>query len=82
MLVQHWIVLVGCWHLPERRRIKAAQALQGHARHLAATFAGYDRLCQALEIVARCLTTGRLNTRKTAPTTAQLLLALEPEGLA
>lgn len=82
VLVQHWIVLVGCWHLPDRSRIKAAQALQGHALHLAATFAGYDRLCQALEIVARCLATGRLNTRKTAPTTAQLLLALEPEGLA
>lgn len=82
VIVQHWLTLVGCWHCPDRSRVKAAQAIQAHALHLAAVFDGYPQLCQALRIVARCLTTGRLNTRKTAPTTVQALLALDPAGLA
>lgn len=82
-LVQHWLVLVGCWHHPDRSLPKAAQAIQAHAAHLAATFDAYPGLCQALQTVARCLAAAaRLNTRQTAPSTAQLLLALDPEPLA
>ncbi len=82
-LVQHWLVLVGCWHHPDRSLVKAAQALQAHAAHLAATFDAYPTLCQALQTVARCLAAaGRLNKRQTAPSTTQLLLALDAERLA
>ena len=82
VLVQQWLIVVGCWHLPNRSVAKAAQAIQGHALHLAAAFDAHPRLCQALQVVARCLATGRLNTRKAAPNTVQLLLALEADALA
>jgi len=82
VLVQHWLVLVGCWQQPDRRLVKAAQAIQAHAAHLAAVFDTLPRLCQALHLVARCLATSRLSPRKATPATVQLLLALEAEGLA
>lgn len=82
VIVQQWLILVGCWHLPNRSVVKATQAIQGHALHLASAFDALSRLCQALQVVARCLATGRLNTRHTAPNTVHLLLALEPQGLA
>ncbi len=82
VLVQHWLLLVGCWHVPDRSMVKAAQAIQGQALHLAAVFDEYPRLCQALQTVCRCLAGGRLNKRQAAPTTAQRLLALEAEALA
>ncbi|MFN8515714.1 MAG: IS4 family transposase [Chloroflexia bacterium] len=82
-LVQHWLVLVGCWHQPDRSLVKAAQAIQAHAPHLAAVFDTHPGLCQALHIVARCLAAaGRLNKRQPAPSTTQLLLALDAEALA
>jgi hypothetical protein len=82
-LVQHWLILVGCWHAPDRSLVKAAQVLQAHAPHLAATFAAYPQLCHALHTVARCLAAaGRLNKRPAAPSTTQLLLALDAASLA
>ncbi len=82
-MVQHWLVLVGCWRYPDRSLTRAAQAIQAHAPQLAAGFAAYPQLCHALHTVARCLAAvGRLNARKTAPSTAQLLLALDAEDLA
>ncbi len=42
-IVQHWLVLVGCWHHPDRSLVKAARAIQAHALHLAAGFDAYPR---------------------------------------
>ncbi len=77
VLVQHRLMLVGCWHHPDRSFVKVAQAIQAHAAHLAAVFDGYPRLCHAFAVVGRRLAVGRLNTRRTAPATVQL-----PPGLA
>lgn len=83
MIVQQWVLLVGCWRYPDRRVVKAAQGLQAHAFPLAAMIDTVDGLGRAVGVVARCLAAGgRLNTRKTAPATAQLLLALDLDGLA
>lgn len=81
-LVQHWLVLVGCWHYPDRSLVKAAQAIQAHALLLAAGFAAAPQLRHALHTVARCLAAGRLNARQAAPSTIQRLLALDAEPLA
>ncbi len=82
VLVQHWLMLVGCWHHPDRSFVKAAQAIQAHAAHLAAVFDDYPRLGHAFAVVGRCLAVGRLNTRRTAPATVQLLLGLAAATLA
>ncbi|HET8626163.1 MAG TPA: transposase, partial [Thermomicrobiales bacterium] len=80
VIVQHWLLLVGGWHVPDRSMVKAAQAIQGQALHLAAVFDEYPRLCQALQTVCCCVAGARLNKRKAAPATVQLLLALDLEA--
>ena len=77
-LVQHWLVLVGCWHHPDCSLVKAAQTIQTHATHLAAAFDADAALCHALHTLARCLAAaGRLTKRHAAPSTKQLLFALD-----
>jgi hypothetical protein len=80
MLIQHWILLAGCWQYPDRSLFKAAKTIQDHAMNLAWAFASgcLERLHEALEIIQRCLSVGcRINKRKKKPHTYQLLLALD-----
>jgi Transposase DDE domain len=75
MLVQHWVFLVSCWAYPDRSLVKAAQTVRKHALHLASTFGSIRHLINALMSVQRCVATGcRMNRRKKAPNTHQLLL--------
>jgi len=80
MVVQHWMLLVGCWLYPDRSLSKAAKTIQRHAMTLVAAFStgSRRRIVEVLEIIQRCLSSGcRINTRRTKPNTYQLLLALE-----
>lgn len=84
MLIQHWILLKGCWRFPNRSLTKAAATVRKHALHLAVAFASgcFKRLQEALEIIGRCLALGcRLNKRKTNPNTYQLLLEINLKPL-
>ncbi len=75
MVVQHWLVLTGCWAYPDRSLVKAAQTVRQHALHLASTLACPLWLEQAIGVIHRCLAAGcRLNRRKTRPNTYQFLL--------
>jgi len=75
MVVQHWLLLVGCWTYPDRSLVKAAQTVRNHALHLAYALPSGDRLADAIAVIQRCLAAGcRLNRRKTKPNTYQLLL--------
>lgn len=79
MLVQHWVMLVGCWRNIARSIRKAAQTIQKHAVNLAIALASgcEGRLFEALHILQRCMDVGcRINKRKTKPHTYQLLLAV------
>lgn len=82
VVIQHWILLVGCWHFPDRSLFKAAQTIQKHAWYLAAVFTCPVALVQALTSIQRCLAAGcRINKRRSLPHTYQLLLALDDGGL-
>jgi hypothetical protein len=84
MVIQHWILLSGCWQHPNRSLHKAAQTIRKHAMHLAIALSSgrLRRLHEALEIIQRCLSAGcRLNKRKKNPNTYQLLLQLSETGL-
>ena len=75
MVVQHWLVLTGCWHFPNRSAVKAAQTIRGHAVPLAMAFAGVVELRAVLEQVGRCLAMGcRMNPRKRRLNAYQILL--------
>lgn len=79
MIIQHWILLAGCWKYPDRSLFKAVKTIQSHVMNLACAFASgrTDRLYEALETIQRCLSVGcRISKRKKKPATYQLLLAL------
>lgn len=76
-LVQHWLILVSCWTVPDRSLVQAAQTIRKQALHLASCFSQTAGLAEALAVVQRCLRQGRrLNKRRTAPSTYQILAAL------
>ena len=78
MLIQHWILLAGCWQYADRSLFKAAETVQNHAMNLACAFASRSkkRLRDALKTIHLCLAVGcRINKRKKKPHTYQLLLA-------
>lgn len=82
MVVQHWLFLVSCWEYPDRSLPKAAQTVRKHALHLASAFDDARHLERALKTIQRCLRAGcRMNRRKKAPNTYQLLLELTDELL-
>ena len=80
-MVQQWLLLVSCWHDPERSLVQAAQTIRQAAVLLARAFAGLLTLPAALRQIAAGIAAGyRLNRRRQAPSTGQLLLALEAGG--
>jgi hypothetical protein len=82
MVVQHWLFLVSCWAYPDRSLPKAAQTVQKHALHLASAFGETPLLMRAIATIQRCLAAGcRMNRRKKAPNTYQLLLDLSDEPI-
>jgi len=75
MVIQHWILLVGCWAFPNRSLGQAAQTVRAHAVALLLALAHRPRLLGELRTIRRCLGAGcQLNRRKTKPNTDQLLL--------
>jgi hypothetical protein len=75
MVVQHWLLLTGCWAYPDRSLVQAAQTVRQHAMHLASALACLVALGAAIGVIHRCLAAGcRLNRRKKKPNTYQLLL--------
>jgi len=82
LVIQHWLLLVSCWAAPDRSLVKAAQTVRSYVPLLASAFAGVLPLVRVLEHLCRTVGFGcRMNPRKKAPTTYQLLLALDPAGL-
>jgi hypothetical protein len=78
MIIQHWILLSGCWQYPDRSLFKAVKTIKRHAINLACAFASSNeqRLIEVLETIQRCLSLGcRINKRKVKPHNYQLLLA-------
>jgi hypothetical protein len=76
MVIQHWVVLTSCWQYPNRSWGKAAHTIRAYAVLLASALVGLADLTQVLTRLSQCLGAGcRLNPRKAAPNTYQLLLA-------
>src|SRR5947209_15231241 len=74
MVIQQWLIQLGCWHDPHRSLFKAAQVVHREAnRILVALYKG--GLEEELGDMLRCMRSGcRLNTRKTNQNTSQFLL--------
>jgi hypothetical protein len=76
LLIQHWLLVVSCWHEPHRSLLKAAKAVRSHAILLAYGLVEAISLPFVLQQIQRAAQHGsRLNPRKKHPNTSQLLLA-------
>ena len=75
MIIQHWIMLVGCWAYANRSLTKAAATVRKHALCLATALRCGGQLAAAITIIADCLAVGcRINKSQKTPHTYQLLL--------
>jgi hypothetical protein len=74
MVIQHWLLIAGCWGDPHRSLVKASTAVQLFAPCFLLAFEGWFTL-EAL-IARICLMTqgSHLNSRKQRPNTSQRLI--------
>jgi hypothetical protein len=76
VVIQHWLLLIGCWDLPQRSLVKAGKTLRKHAFHLAAVLFHPSRLALALHSICLALSRCRVQKRKACPATFQRLESL------
>jgi hypothetical protein len=73
LLIQHWLLLLGCWERPARSLVRAAQTVREHAVCLLRALGRPARLREEVAAIARCLGVGcRVATRKRRPSAFQL----------
>ena len=73
MLIQHWLIEVGCWHDPQRSLVKAAQVVRREAGQLMVAIRE-GRVEHVVRQLRRCMRSGcRIEKRKQFPSTAQRL---------
>ena len=83
MVVQHWVLLTGCWGEAARSLTEAAKAVRREATCLAGAIRRRGRLIAALRDLRRCLAAGcRVDRRRGRPSTFQLLTDPALGGLA
>lgn len=77
VVVQHWVLLVGIWHEPERSLIKASRVVRGHIRSVLARLGEPAALEDELgRVVVSLGQGGRLDRHKLKPSSFQLLINL------
>ena len=72
-LVQHWLLLLGCWQQENRSLVKATKVLRKHAFHILAALPDFTHLRRTLRLILPTLTRCTVQKRKTRPATFQLL---------
>ena len=83
MVVQHWVLLIGCWGEAARSLTEAAKTVRREATCLAGAIRRRGRLVAALADIRRCLAAGcRIDKRRARPSTFQLLTDPGLGGLA
>ena len=74
LVLQHWILIISCWHHPNRSLRKAAIAVRSHAAAIATSLHEIDGLIRVFQALDRRLSVAaRLNKRKRNPSSYQLL---------
>lgn len=83
LIIQHWILLVGCWLFADRSWTKAAQTIRDHTIGLLLTLSSRSGLIAILTAISRNLAhSGRINPRRRKPNLFQLLSDPTCGGLA
>jgi len=75
LIIQHWLVLTGFWHVPERSLVKAGQLIREQSSRLAVCMNNLDALVSFLIDLSHRFNIGcRMNKRKKHPNTYQQLI--------
>jgi len=75
-LIQHWLLICGCWHRPERSLFQACQVVRHLAWALAFTLSRADLFTLFLSAIVNALASGvAISKQQNAPPTFQRLLA-------
>lgn len=78
LLIQHWLFLVSCWRSPNRSLVRAAQVVRQFALALALACDSVAHRATIIRRLASGLAAGaRIDARRRAPGTWQLLLAVD-----
>ena len=72
-LIQHWLLLLGCWQIPNRSLVKAAMVLRKHAFQILAALSDPTLLLHTLRLILPSLARCTVQKRKARPATFQLL---------
>lgn len=74
VVVQHWLLLVGCWEFAERSLRKAAGVIRAMALALASGLTERPWLERCIAVIQRCLrVAAKINKRRKEPHSYQLL---------
>jgi Transposase DDE domain len=74
VVVQHWLLLVGCWQFAERSLRKAAGVIRQMALALASGLRDRDWVERCIAVIQRCLkVAAKINKRRGEPHSYQLL---------
>lgn len=76
LLVRHWLLVVGCWHLDDRSLVKALTCIQQHIPLLLQALASPSLLPSVLERMAAGMALCRIAKRRSRPALFQLFTAL------
>lgn len=81
LVIQHWLVLVGCWGNAKRSLTKVAKTIRKFAFQLASTIMKARQLRATIGNIRKCLASGcHINARKDQPNTYQLLWNFENDA--
>jgi len=78
IVIQHWLLLLGCWDEPQRSLFKAVQVLRKHAFHLLTVLPDLVALLEALTTILPSLRRCLIQKRRARPATFQLLARAHP----
>lgn len=73
LLISHWLMIVGCWHIPSRSMVKATKAIQSDIVLIVRALVGKGDLMDVLNEITQSLEGCRMNPRKSAPNAYQLM---------
>ena len=73
LLMSHWLMIVGCWHVASRSMVKATKAIQSDIVLIARALSGKGNLLDVLTEIIEGLEDCRMDTRRTSPNAYQLM---------
>jgi len=79
-LVQHWIIIMGCWNHPNRSLVKAAQVIRNNVNLIAINFNSLTKMLEAFGTIIRCLDhCCKQNSKRKHPNTWKTLIEGKPK---